>query len=344
MFSTVSCVTRAKIAQELLQDVAQLFIEAFVLSVVAALVGVTIAALGLRQVGAAILPLASDLPFWISFRLSPGAVLYALVLSVFAAAIVGIVPALQATRRRLQTGFGVVGTGGMRLGKIWTILIIAQVSFAVAVLPPAVSSAWEDTRDGFAGLGFAAEEFLSAQLGMDSDTRRLAGGQAELMRRLEAERRVSGVTFAMFNPGDEGAARIDAEGAQTAVHEVRFNRVDVNFFRVFEVPILSGRGLQSEDSREGGPVVVNQPFAQQIFGGNALGRRIRYVDSSRSAVAQNAESGRLYEVVGIVGDFPTGASQGMRNPNRAKVYHADAAGQLLPAALIAAVTVSVLML
>ncbi len=184
--------------------VAQLFIEALVLSAVAALAGVAIAAFALRQIGIATLHLASSLPFWVSFQLSPEAVFYALVLSVFAAAIVGIVPALQATRCMLQTGFRVAEAGGMRLGKTWTILIIAQVSFAVALLPPAVSSAWEDTQDGMAGLGFAAEEFLSAQLEMDSGpgtgvtaaagtrefTRRFAGRQTELMRRLEAEPRV----------------------------------------------------------------------------------------------------------------------------------------------------------
>ena len=319
--------------------VTQLFIEAFVLSIVAALAGVAIAALGIRQIAAATLPIASEMPFWISLRLLPEAVLYAVVLSVFAAAIVGIVPALQATGRSLQNGLRVAGASGLRLGKTWTILIIAQVSFAVALLPPAVSSSWEDMRDGFAGLGFEAEEFLSAQLGMDSVpgataaagtpefTRRLASRQTELIRRLEEEPRVSGVTFAMVNPGNETNARIEAQGvASERVHEVRLNRVDVDYFRVFEVPILAGRGLGQGDIDEESPggraVVVNLPFAQKVFGGNALGKRIRYVDSER-----------WYEIVGIVSDFPTGASQGMRDPNRAKVYHAIAAGQLLPAAM-----------
>jgi predicted permease len=344
--------------------VTQLFIEALVLSVVAALAGVAIAALSLRQIGTAVLHIASELPFWMSFRLSPEAVLYAVTLSVFAAAIVGIVPALQATRRGLQSGLRVAG--GMRLGKIWTILIIAQVTFAVAILPPAVSSAWQDTLDGIAGLGFPAEEFLSTQLGMHSVpetgataspgtpefSRRFAGGQSELMRRLEAEPAVSSVTFAMFNPGDEGNARIEIEGPtfptqpETQVHESRFNRVDVNFFRVFEVPILGGRGFepadiasaggpgfQNENSLEGETVVVNQPFAQRILGGNALGRRIRYINRSRDEAALDGAASRWYEIVGIVSDFPTGASQGMRDPNRAKVYHAVAAGQLLPAAI-----------
>ncbi len=124
--------------------VAQLFIEALVLSAGAALAGVMIAALALRWIATATLPLASLLPFWVSFRLSTEAVLYAVALSVFAAAIVGIVPALQATRRGLQTGFRITGADGIRLGETWTILIIAQVSFAVALLPPALSSTWKD--------------------------------------------------------------------------------------------------------------------------------------------------------------------------------------------------------
>jgi predicted permease len=352
--------------------VTQFFMEALVLSAVAALTGVAIAAFGLRQIGTAVRQIASELPFWMSFRLSPEAVLYAAVLSVLAAAVIGIAPALQATRRGLQAGLRV--TGSMRFGKTWTILIIAQVTFAVAILPPAVSSAWEDTLDGIAGLGFAAEQFLSAQLGLDSVsgmgailapgtpefTRRFAGRQTELMRRLEAEPRVSTVTFAMFNPGNEGNARIEVEGAafptqsgveasgsptrsETEVHEVRFNRVDVDFFRVFDVPILGGRGfepadvaagigLQRGDFPEGGAIVVNQPFARQIFGGNALGRRIRYVVRSIRAAEQTAEPGRWYEIIGIVSDFPTGVSPGMRD-TQLKVYHPAAAGQVLPAAI-----------
>jgi predicted permease len=330
--------------------VAQLFIEALVLSAAAALAGVAIAALGLRQIATATQHLASALPFWMSSRLSPDAVLYAVVLSVVAAAIVGIVPAFHATRRGFHSGLRVAGAGGMRLGKTWTILIIAQVTFAVVILPPSVSSAWEDALDGIAGLGFAAEEYLSAQLGMDfvpgagaavapgtaEFTSRFAGRQTELMRRLEAEPRVSSVTFAMFNPGNEGGARIEVEGerSETEAHHVSFNRVDVNFFRAFEGPILGGRGFEPADiaSPEGGAVVVNQPFAQRILGGNALGRRIRYVNGGRGETTQNAQQEPWYEIVGIVTDFPTGASPGMRD-TEIKVYHAVAAGQVQPAAI-----------
>jgi predicted permease len=310
--------------------VAQLFIEALVMSALAALAGVAIAAISLRQIETATLHIASELPFWLSFQLMPGAVLYAGVLSVLAAAIVGIVPALKATGRDAQNGLRVIGAGGSgtRLGKTWTLLIVAQVGFAVALLPSAVSTAWGSMQQGLAGLGFPAEEYLSAQLGMDLPdrpefSRRYAERQVELMRRLEIEPRVSRVTFAMVNPGEERPASIEAQGGDASGYDVRFNRVDLNFFRTFDVPILAGRGFESVDlASEAGTVVVNRTFAEQVFGGDALGRRIRYIGRTE----------RWHEIVGIVPDFPTGASPEMGG-SPLRLYHAAAAGQLQPATM-----------
>jgi len=79
-------------------------------------------------------------------------------------------------------------------------------------------------------------------------------------------------------------------------------------------------------------VVVNRSLAQRVFGGNALGRHIRYVDTSRSAGPASAERGRWYEIAGIVSDFPSGVSAGMRD-SEMKVYHAAAVGQVQPATL-----------
>jgi putative ABC transport system permease protein len=331
--------------------VAQLFVEALVLSVAGAVLGIVIAALALLQITAATQQIALELPFWISLRLSPVAVLYAGLLSVVAAAIVGIVPALKATRRGVQAGARIIGAdgSGMRFGGTWTLLVVAQVGFAVTLLPAAVFNAWDNIRAEFADPGFAAEEFLTAQLGMDDMqrtdraapgtaefSRRYASRLAELKRRLEAEPRVSSTTFSMSIPGDEPNALLDAQGlAVTARLKVRFNRVDLNFFRALGVPMLAGRGFEPADvaptaePRESGVVVVNQSFAQQIFGGDALGRRIRYADRSRGDAPENAESGRWYEIVGIVRDFPDGVSPGMlESPLR--LYHPVAAGQVLP--------------
>jgi ABC-type antimicrobial peptide transport system permease subunit len=105
--------------------------------------------------------------------------------------------------------------------------------------------------------------------------------------------------------------------------------VDVNFFRAFDVAILAGRGFEPADVTASGAVVVNQSFARRIFGGDALGRRIRYAGKGAGAAPQNGESADWYEIVGVVRDFPAGVSPGM-NDSPLKLYHAVAAGQVQP--------------
>ncbi|MGJ5819567.1 ABC transporter permease [Paludibaculum fermentans] len=329
--------------------VAQLFLEALVLSFAAALVGIVIAAFALRAVTGATQHISADLPFWVTFQLSPQGVLYAAALSVLAAVIVGVVPGLQATGRQVQSGLRVVGSGGagMRLGKTWTVLIVAQVGFAVALLPPSVLNVWGSLRSGLAGPGFAADQFLSARLGIDSgdhgdsaagpsQSARFASRQAELIRRLEDEPRIARVTFSMSEPGDEPGAHIEAQDNPGTVQVVRSGRVAVNYFTTFDVPILAGRGFHPSDTAPAEPsepppgpaVLVNRTLAQRLFGGNALGKHLRYVDNTRGS----AQAGRWYEIAGVVSDFPTGVSAGMDDADM-KVYHAVTPGQVLPATL-----------
>ena len=149
--------------------VAQLFVEALVLSSAAAAAGVALTALVLGQLEAGLLRLSVQFPFWMIFRLSTGAVVYVLALAVLAAAIVGVVPALKATGPGVQTGLRIIGAGGsgMRLGRTWTVLIVAQVAFAVALLPVALFHAWDSIRAGIADPGPAAREFLTARVAID---------------------------------------------------------------------------------------------------------------------------------------------------------------------------------
>lgn len=300
--------------------VAQLFLEALLLSAAASAVGVGLAHVALRAIGVATLPLSASLPFWLSFRLSGGAILYAMALALVAAAIVGIVPALQATRKGLYTGFRVAGLDGMRLGRVWTVLIVAQVAFAVALLPPSVSAAWRDSRDSLAGLGFPAAEYLSFEAASDTDDVTFARLQAELLRRLASEPEVRAVTFSSAYPGNEPGLRVeDEEGAQ---HQVRLNRVDPAFLAAFDVPVLAGRGFGPADATpSSGTVLVNAAFVRDVLhGANALGRTIRFGPGNNP---------RRYEIVGVVPDFPAGVSQGMKD-TAARVYQAAEAGSIRP--------------
>lgn len=335
--------------------VTQLFVEALVLATVAALVGLVIARLALKPVSTTMVEGMGGLPFWVDFQLSPGTILYVFGLVIVAAVIVGVVPAIKATGRQLQSSLRELGSGagGGRLGGTWTTLIVAQVAFAVAVLPRAVLFEAELIGPATAEPGFAAEEFLTSRLDMDRETTpsaqaedyrrqfdtRFAALQTELVRRLRAEPGVADVTFASGVPGaDESRDLVEVDGASrpaasASSHKVRSLRVDVGFFDAFGVATLTGRGFNSGDADTASTaVIVNRSFVQQVLGGgNALGRRVRYVNTTGGAEASSPESEPWYEIVGVVGDLPPNALE-PRLPGGV-MYHAMAPGHLHPVSL-----------
>ena len=104
---------------------AQLFMEAFALTLVGAAAGLGLAryALGVIQT---INDTDSGLPYWINFELSPGAVMFALGLALMSALIVGLLPGLKATRAGVSAHLHELhGRGGTKLGATWTTLIVA---------------------------------------------------------------------------------------------------------------------------------------------------------------------------------------------------------------------------
>ena len=350
--------------------VAQLFVEALVLAAVAAFVGIGLVAFAFTHLDAALLQLTGRLPFWMSFRLTAESAIYVVALTVLAAAIVGVLPALKATGRRVHSRLQGLSAGSgsrMQMGRLWTVLIVAQVAITVALLPATMFHAWNALRFRTGDRGFASHEFLTMNLVMDRSSAgpstaagerefraRYAGQQAELERRLEAEAAVAGVTFSMVSPGEELALVLEIEGMPAPIdrvdynivegskagHLVRFNRVAVDFFDAFEVPVVMGRGFHRGDvmpqagaraSGRGG-ILVNRAFVNHIFGGeNPLGRRVRYVGRSREAGQADVELHRWYEIVGVVPDFPGARTLDVDRVSR--LYHAAAPGDVYPAVL-----------
>ena len=337
--------------------VAQLFAEALLLAGVSAAAGIGLMSLTFAQLDAALRQFA-ELPFWMTLRVSTAAVGYVVGLALFAAAIVGVIPALKATGRGVQTRLQGLSPGSgsrMQMGRLWTGLIVAQVALTVAVLPAAMYHAWQSLVFRTADPGFATRDFVSAQIILDRSLgqprtaaeahdllQTYAGRQMELERRLEREPGVIAATFSLTDPGEELAAVLEVDGlappsdlvdyniveGSKQGHLVRFNRVALDFFAAFEVPVLLGRGLQRGDQG----VLVNRALVDSLFGGaNPLGRRIRYVGRSREAADKTVELDRWFDVVGVVPDFPTPSTFGA--PPERRVYHAAMPGEVYPAML-----------
>jgi putative ABC transport system permease protein len=340
--------------------VTQLFAEALVLSLAAAAVGLAAARFWLRQGNAFMDRTAGDqIPFWWEMRLSPGTVAYVIGLAVLGAVIVGVVPGLKATGRRVRSGLGQAAGGrGMRMGGTWTALIVGQVAVAVTILPLTVALGWNQFfRYGITGPGFAAEEFLAVQVGMDRETppsgaaeaygRELAGRmvdrQIELAARLRAEPGVSAVTFASHVPGDwfssssaPGVVEVadPRPSAEPTRGDVRYLEVDPGLFETFGVPVLAGRGFQAGDlAGQATAVVVNRSLVEEVLGGGSgLGRRFRYTRTGDGAEPGGVAAGGWYEVVGVVNDFPP--KKAVTGRGVPTVYHPVAPGRLDPVSLV----------
>jgi len=304
---------------------------------------------------------AEQVPFWMRFGISPVVLLYIVGLTVLGAVIVGVVPALKATRRRVNVSLQQLAPGGgagMRLGKTWTALIIAQVAIAVVILPITIDGITKLVARELAKPP-TTDQFLTASLSLDREgagsddfdaldetsAARFANVEAELVRRLEAEPGVTDVVLAESVPGGEPKERFDVEAtAQTATtakrdaapasaagFQVGVGRVDLGFFNVFGVPILAGRPFSAADAAPNATaVIVNRSFVQHVLGGgDPLGRRVRPAVRDEKGVAR-ADRGPWFEIVGVVPDFPKAPDARIPEP---RLYQALRPGTVNPATL-----------
>ena len=326
--------------------VMQLFTEALVLAAIAAVLGLTATDFALRWTLAALSTEAEGWPFWLEGGVSATTVTYSALLTLLAAVVAGVGPALKITRRKLEAGLrqSSAGAGGIRMGGIWTGVIVVQI--ATTVLFTAVAYVVQRQAAGIASAkaSFPAEEYLAMRLELDRDgpteedesfRRRYEATARELEQTLAAEPSVAGVTLAEQLPLmptrgaaielDELAGAGPSESVTGRELFVSAAAVDPDFFDVFQTPVIAGRGFAPRDAAIGAnTVVVNQLFVDNILAGrNAVGRRIRYKVDDSQAVGGSSEPGPWFEIVGVVRDLVPDPALPLNldNPGKTVVYH-----------------------
>ena len=355
-------VVRSALGASRSRIVMQLFAEALVLGAVAAVIGLAAAEYGVGWVFHVVAAEMRDglaLPFWFQPRLSAPTVLYAALLTLLAAAIAGVMPALKLTRSmgtRLKESSA--GAGGLRFGGVWTVVIIVQVALTVAFPVVAALVRRDSVQVEHADVGVPAHEYLTVRVEMDREPppgaprdTTLAGFRArfaktheELKRVLESDPAVVAVTYADRLPGmyhpyrlveldDGGAAPLNPQWPAYRVSQIH---VDPEYFGIVEAPILNGRGFHSGDIGDSARVtVVNESFVRLVLGGrNPIGRQLRYVHFEEWSSDSEREPGPWFEIVGVVPDMGTlvGTST-TGDPKVAGIYHPVAPGAVRPAYL-----------
>ncbi|HEX6973319.1 MAG TPA: ABC transporter permease [Vicinamibacterales bacterium] len=322
----------------------QLFIEALALALVGAAAGLGIAAYALDAIqtmnGSGEL-----LPYWITFSLSPRAVIVAVGLAVVSALIIGVVPGLKATGAGLIANLHELhGRGGSRLGVTWTALIVAQVAVAVAVLPAAVFISARIIRGELVGAGFPAESIVASEVGLGPDSpaidrERATALQRQLLAKLEAEPGVTGVAFSAGFPGSAPIRTIRfQEGVRVQkraehVPDVGITdalipsttRVSVDLFKTYGVRMLAGRAFAASDLGTRN-VVVNRSFVDMYLNEpNPIGLLFEYEKP-------RPDQAGWHQIVGVVSNFP-GFPTDFWREGLPTIYHPADVGDLFPVVL-----------
>lgn len=317
----------------------QLFAEALVLAAVAIVVGLVGASLGLRWTTSLIEEMGrldgAAPPVSIGGGLSATTVAYAVGLALLGAVVAGVLPGLRVTGRNGQAALQKLpGRGsGVRLGRVWTAVIVGQVALTVMLVPIAGMMGKHAWTLRTADPGVPTSEFLSMRLEMDgmSDLdgeRDEAARQAVLNRflaarralqdRLAAEPGVRGVTVATALPSAwHGRWTVQVEGAPASADAApllaQMAEVDAGFFPLMGPTVLAGRALVAYDfGGEPRAVVVNESFVREHLGGRAaVGRRLRFLPWQE-------EPGPWMEIVGVVRDMAMRTDPTL--PNHAGIY------------------------
>jgi len=272
--------------------VAQVMTEVLVLGAIAAALGSHGARAILRQFNA-----MDEVPYWINFTGGPLTFVMVAGVTLLAAAIAGAWPALKATRRDVLEGLqgGDHRTSDVRFGRTAAVMLVTQIAISIVMLHGAlvVAQAFRSYQNvrvalptnvltmGFGAPGVSAaeaERIVAAVPGVIA-----VGAATSLPRHSPA------ITSVEIEPVS-GAVPLATRRAPAAA-------VSPAYFAALQSGVTTGRGFTERDADANAPAVaiVNEPFARELYGGAALGRRFRAVS--------NSEAGPWLEVVGIVPDL-----------------------------------------
>jgi predicted permease len=293
--------------------VAQLLVESVLLAIVGGALGLILAFAGVD----ALLHLApANLPRLDEIRVDRVALLFNLTVSIAAALVFGLWPALRTARVDLQDALKQGGTrgvvGGGRAEWVRGALVSAEVALVLTLGAGLLFRSFLALNAVDLGYGIENRLVLTAAIPAKTEAQSHQAA-ATLERIFVALRGLPGVSAAAgvmgLPTGPYGSNGLYAVEGMHEFTEAQTDRLPYAGFRVASpgyfatmgVPLLAGRDFDERDQYEAEPVViVSATLVHQVFGGQSpLGRRIKC----------GLDRDVWMRIVGVVGD--------MRNDNPA---------------------------
>jgi predicted permease len=262
----------------------QLLTESTLLSLVGGVLGLALAAVGVRALVAASPP---DLPRLDAIHVNARVFLFSLGLTTFVGILVGLVPALDATRAETNAGLQQSAKREIR-ARVRSVLVVAEVGISLVLLVTAGLLLRSVTRLLSVPPGFDPSHVVTMQVvgvgrALDSDEARLQFYREAL----DAVRALPGVVTAAFTSqlplsGDIDGYGVEAQSVPSSANgaggaAMRYS-ITPQYFAAMGIPLQKGRLVDATD-RPGAPIsiVINESMARQLFGNrNPIGERVRF--------------------------------------------------------------------
>ena len=232
--------------------------------------------------------------------------LFTIALSLLTGLLMGVYPAMQASRADLVDGLkeGGRGTSGsIRQQRLRKILVGAQVALSVTLLAGAALLITSFMRLSKQNLGFQPQHLWTGAITLPTSQYPDAGSRQRFIEQLlNALRDIPGVQTAtgsgdiplnggnrtLYARGDRDLPPVEQRTAAPS-HDVA-----PDFFKTWRIPLLAGREFNEHDTVDSQNVVlISQTGAKKIFPGeNPIGKTLLVTSA-----------GTPCEIVGIVGDI-----------------------------------------
>jgi predicted permease len=293
---------RAALGATRLRLVRQLLTESLVLAVLGGLAGLVFGYAASRALSS--IDIQTDLPVVFDFAFDWRVFTYGFGAALVTGAVVGIVPALRASRRDVnavlqQGGRSIAGSGG----RIRTMLVVGQVAGSLVLLVVAGLFARSLQAAQRSNLGFDPSHVVNFY--MDPSEIGYGAGQAtafydSLLDRVRAMPGVvsastaSGTPMGYYNNGD----RLRIDGYEPSPGEptptARYLTLASGYFGTLRIPVRRGREFTHAD-RTGAPdvAIVNEAFAQRYWPKR---------DPIGATFRMNSDPTHTLRVVGVVAD------------------------------------------
>jgi len=289
------------------QVVRQLLVESVLIALVAGVISIPLAHLGLAWLDSAI-PTTDGVPYYIDWRIDWRTATYAIAVAFGTGLLFGLAPALEARNTRLIETLkdgGRSGGSGKSRGRLRSGLVVAELALCLVLLVGAslFVRSFLQLRTMNSGFDPAAVMSMQFQLpGARYDSVLVQRQRADdVLRRVESLPEVEAVSLASFAPYAWGmpwtTAAPEGRDVEPANEpEVAWGSVSSGFLEALDMRLLAGRWFTPAEQVDSAAVaVVQRSFAERLWPGEeAVGRRFRVrVDSAV----------RWFTVVGIAPDF-----------------------------------------